>query len=109
MPLTLTVRLPYCKPHELKHYFCDLAPLLSLACADVTPVNTANQSASTIATLFIPIFILLMYIIIIYSIMKIKTKQGRSKAFSTCSSHLSTVILFFSSVFCCLCCAKRTA
>ncbi|CAI9612068.1 unnamed protein product [Staurois parvus] len=99
MPLTLTVRLPYCKSHELKHYFCDLAPLLSLACADITPINTANQSVSTIATLFIPLFILLMYIIIIYSIMKIKTKQGRSKAFSTCSSHLATVILFFSSIF----------
>ncbi|XP_077319655.1 olfactory receptor 6N2-like [Lithobates pipiens] len=99
MPLTLSVRLPYCKPHELKHYFCDLAPLMSLACADTAPINTANQSASIIAALFIPLFILTMYIIIIYSIMKIKTKQGRSKAFSTCSSHLTTVILFFSSVF----------
>ncbi|XP_075700717.1 olfactory receptor 6N2-like [Rhinoderma darwinii] len=99
MPLTLTVRVPYCKSHDLTHYFCDLAPLMAIVCADTTPINTANQSVSTVATFFILLFVITMYIIIIYSILKIKTSQGRSKAFSTCSSHLTVVILFYSTAF----------
>ncbi|XP_063295421.1 olfactory receptor 6N2-like [Pelobates fuscus] len=99
MPLTLTVRVPYCGSHDLKHYFCDLAPLMSIACGDITPINTANQSVSTVATFFILMFVIVMYLIIIYSIIKIKTNKGRSKAFSTCSSHLIVVVLFYSTAF----------
>ncbi|KAM8921467.1 olfactory receptor 6N2-like [Pelodytes ibericus] len=99
MPLTLTVRVPYCGSHDLQHYFCDLAPLMSIVCADTTSINAANQSVSTVATFFILLFVLIMYIIIIYSIIKIKTNEGRSKAFSTCSSHLIVVVLFYSTAF----------
>lgn len=99
MPLTLTVRVPYCKSHDLTHYFCDLAPLMAIVCTDTTPINTANQSVSTVATFFILLFVITMYVIIIYSILKIKTSQGRSKAFSTCSSHLTVVILFYGTAF----------
>ncbi|KAM4013541.1 olfactory receptor 6N2-like [Anomaloglossus baeobatrachus] len=99
MPLVLAVRLPYCNSHDLTHYFCDVAPLMAIACVDPTPINIANQSVSTVATFFILLFVITMYIIIIYSILKIKTSQGRSKAFSTCSSHLTVVILFYGTAF----------
>ncbi|KAM4013542.1 olfactory receptor 6M1-like [Anomaloglossus baeobatrachus] len=99
MPVTLTVRVPYCKSHDLTHFFCDLAPLMAIVCVDTTPINAANQSVSTVATFFILLFVITMYIIIIYSILKLKTSQGYSKAFSTCSSHLTVVILFYGTTF----------
>ncbi|CAH2326764.1 olfactory receptor 6N1-like [Pelobates cultripes] len=99
MPVTFTIRAPYCGPHDIMYYFCDLAPLTSIACGDTTPINTANQLVSAAATFFILMFVIVMYLIIIYSIIKIKTNKGRSKAFSTCSSHLVVVVLFYSTAF----------
>ncbi|KAM4013543.1 olfactory receptor 6N2-like [Anomaloglossus baeobatrachus] len=95
IPITLTSQVPFCGTYYLHHFFCDLAPLLSLACRDITVTVPINRFVGGFTTMFNLSIVLLMYMNIIYSIMKIKTNKGRKKAFSTCSSHLIVVTLFF--------------
>ncbi|XP_063802641.1 olfactory receptor 6N1-like [Pseudophryne corroboree] len=95
IPMTLTSQVPFCGRHYVNHYFCDLAPLLSLACGDITLTVTINRCVGGFATMFNLGIVIIMYINIILSIVKIKTTMGRKKAFSTCSSHLTVVTLFY--------------
>uniref|UniRef100_A0A674INL9 Olfactory receptor n=1 Tax=Terrapene triunguis TaxID=2587831 RepID=A0A674INL9_9SAUR len=89
--------LPFCGPNSLNHFFCDLPPLLKLACTD----TYRNEiSIYTICVLFIMVpflLILVSYVRILYAILKIPSDTGRSKTFSTCSSHLIVVTLFYGS------------
>ncbi|XP_075700724.1 olfactory receptor 6N2-like [Rhinoderma darwinii] len=95
IPMTLTSQVPFCGRYYVNHYFCDIAPLLNLACSDITVTVTINRSVGGTATMFNLAIVVLMYINIIYSIIKLKTNRGRIKAFSTCSSHLIVVTLFY--------------
>ncbi|XP_030042418.1 olfactory receptor 5V1-like [Microcaecilia unicolor] len=92
-----TFTLPFCGSNELSYFFCDIPPLLSLACAD-TSINEAVLL--TIGVLIgWPLFlcIIVSYIYIISAILKIRSSEGRHKAFSTCGSHLTMVILYYGS------------
>ncbi|XP_069495654.1 olfactory receptor 6N1-like [Ambystoma mexicanum] len=97
-PLIQTVlasRLPFCGPNIIHHYYCDHPPLLLLACAD-TSLNVAIGSSIgffVIMTSFT--LVLISYVKIISSIMKISSSGGRRKTFSTCASHLIVVNLFY--------------
>ncbi|XP_034643821.1 olfactory receptor 10A7-like [Trachemys scripta elegans] len=87
--------LHFCVSHEINHFFCDITPVLKLACG-VTFLN--KVVIFTILLIFIPlpfILILVSYLLIIFTILKIPSVQGRRKAFSTCSSHLIVVTLFY--------------
>ncbi|XP_069805735.1 olfactory receptor 6N2-like [Dendropsophus ebraccatus] len=95
IPVILTSQVPFCGRYYVNHYFCDLAPLLSLSCHDITVTISINRFVGAFNTMFNLAIVVLMYINIIYSIMKIKTSTGRKKAFSTCSSHLMVVTLFY--------------
>ncbi|KAM4663672.1 olfactory receptor 6N1-like [Discoglossus pictus] len=99
IPMTFTLKVPFCRSLEINHYFCDLAPLLSLACIETSFNHTINRCVIGFATMFNLVLIIAMYILIIFSVMKIKSNSGRSKAFSTCSSHLTVVILFYGTAF----------
>ncbi|XP_053576076.1 olfactory receptor 6N2-like [Bombina bombina] len=99
IPMTLTLKLPFCGPNNINHYFCDLAPLMDLACIDTSLNQTINKCVICIINLACLFFIILMYLLIIVSIMKIRSIRGRLKAFSTCSSHLTVVVLFFGTAF----------
>ncbi|XP_014804359.1 PREDICTED: olfactory receptor-like protein COR8 [Calidris pugnax] len=87
--------LPFCGPNVINHFFCDTNPLLKLTCSDdrlnelllVTFNGTISMSA-----LFI---IIISYLYILFSILRIRSAEGRHKAFSTCASHLLTVTLFY--------------
>nr|QKE59417.1 olfactory receptor 10S1-like protein [Alligator sinensis] len=92
---TLTFRLPYCGPHKVDYYFCDIPAVLKLACADTATnqaVILANIGAVA-AGCFVVICI--SYTYIISAILKICTAEGRQQAFSTCSAHLTVVLLFY--------------
>ncbi|KAM3920385.1 olfactory receptor 6N1-like [Leptodactylus fuscus] len=94
-PITITSQVPFCGSYYVNHYFCDLAPLLRLACGDITFTVTINKVIGSFATLFNLAIVVLMYINIIISIMRMKNNRGWKKAFSTCSSHLTVVTLFY--------------
>ncbi|XP_047374219.1 olfactory receptor 5W2-like [Sciurus carolinensis] len=91
---TLTFHLCFCGSNEINHFFCDLPPLYLLSCSD-TQVNELVLftifgfiELSTISG------ILLSYCYIISSVLKIRSAEGRLKAFSTCTSHLTAVAVF---------------
>ncbi|MBZ3882152.1 Olfactory receptor 5W2 [Sciurus carolinensis] len=91
---TLTFHLYFCGSNEINHFFCDLPPLYLLSCSD-TQVNELVLftifgfiELSTISG------ILVSYCYIISSVLKIRSAEGRLKAFSTCTSHLSAVAVF---------------
>ncbi|XP_074838191.1 olfactory receptor 6N1-like [Carettochelys insculpta] len=87
--------LPFCGPHEINHFFCDLTALLKLACADTSPTEiTALISAAAISTAPF-ILTITSYAYVILTILRIPSASGRKKAFSTCSSHLIVVTSFY--------------
>ncbi|XP_063775323.1 olfactory receptor 10R2-like [Pseudophryne corroboree] len=89
-------RLPFCGRHEIDHFYCDVGQVLLLTCP-----NTTSHRLSELITFFtgfglftIPFLLLVTsYVYIISAILKIRTNEGRRKAFSTCSSHLTVVVV----------------
>nr|XP_033818256.1 olfactory receptor 1-like [Geotrypetes seraphini] len=91
----LVYRLSFCKSNEIQHYFCDLTQMLQLSCTD-TSINELVIFVEGSLTAILPfVIILISYICIITTILKIKSTGGRWKTFSTCSSHLTVVTLFY--------------
>ncbi|KAM6158371.1 olfactory receptor 10AG1-like [Rhynchocyon petersi] len=89
--------LHFCGSNQINHFFCDIPPLLKLACGD-TFIN--EMLVFIVAALFVMVpFILIVgsYSKIISTILKLSSATSRAKAFSTCSSHLMVVMLFFGS------------
>ncbi|XP_052567780.1 olfactory receptor 508 [Peromyscus californicus insignis] len=92
------LNLSFCGPNKVNHFFCDYSPLLKLSCAHdfSSEVIPAISSGSIIVvTVFI---IALSYVYILVSILKMRSPEGRHKAFSTCTSHLTAVTLFYGTI-----------
>ncbi|XP_060137098.1 olfactory receptor 6A2-like [Zootoca vivipara] len=92
----LISQLTYCGPNIINHFFCDVSPLLNLSCTDMS----MSELTDFILALFIlltPLCVTTMsYIYIISTILRIPSAKGRQKAFSTCASHLTVVVIFYS-------------
>ncbi|KAM4690432.1 olfactory receptor 12D1-like [Rhinophrynus dorsalis] len=89
----LTASLPFCGPNLVNHFFCDIKPVLKLACTDTSlNLKLLNSITGTLttATLFLT---LLSYFCISKCLLNIRTRVGRKCAFSTCSSHITVVLL----------------
>ncbi|XP_055584299.1 olfactory receptor 10AG1-like [Falco cherrug] len=89
--------LPFCASHDLNHFFCDVPPLLELACADTFWNHVMLYTIIVVFAVLPASFIFISYIAIIRAILKMPSVLGRHKAFSTCSSHLGVVMLFYGS------------
>ncbi|XP_053118663.1 olfactory receptor 6B1-like [Hemicordylus capensis] len=88
-------QLVFCGPNEIDHFFCDYTPLLMLSCSETQQtemVMTVLGSACTLPPLLLT---LVSYVCIITTILRVPSNTGRSKAFSTCSSHLMVVTIFY--------------
>ncbi|XP_060112126.1 olfactory receptor 6F1-like [Heteronotia binoei] len=87
--------LTFCGPNEIDHFFCDLSPVISLSCTDTKLVTLTIFIMASMDTF--PPFLLTLtsYVFIISTILRIPSTTGRQKAFSTCSSHLIVVTLFY--------------
>ncbi|XP_044871374.1 olfactory receptor 4S2-like [Mauremys mutica] len=90
----LTVQLPFCGPNEIDHYFCDVHPLLKLACTDTFIVGIMVVANSGMISLTSFVVLVVSYIVILASL-RSHSSKGRLKALSTCASHITVVILNF--------------
>ncbi|KAM8955403.1 uncharacterized protein AAEQ78_008045 [Lycaon pictus] len=91
------LRLTFCDANTINHYFCDILPLLQLSCTS-TYVNELVVFIVVGVNIIVPtVTIFVSYGFILSSILRISSTEGRSKAFSTCSSHIIAVSLFFGS------------
>ncbi|XP_043310566.1 olfactory receptor 1030-like [Cervus canadensis] len=96
----LMLRLSFCGPNEINHFYCADPPLLVLACSDTYVKETAMfVVAGSNLTCSLTI-ILISYIFIFRAILRIRSAEGRHKAFSTCGSHLTAVTVFYGTLFC---------
>ncbi|XP_047372934.1 olfactory receptor 8G1-like [Sciurus carolinensis] len=91
------VRVLFCKDDIINHYFCDIFPLLELSCSRIF-INEVVALCLSAFNIFVPTLSILSSYILIASILRIHSTKGRAKAFSTCSSHMSAVALFFGSL-----------
>nr|XP_033779111.1 olfactory receptor 10A7-like [Geotrypetes seraphini] len=92
---TFILSLPFCKSNIIHHFFCDISPILKLSCTD-TYLNDIFRFTVSVVVLIIPFLIILSsYIYIISTVLRMNSKDGRNKAFSTCTSHLTSVTLFY--------------
>ncbi|CAD7680666.1 unnamed protein product [Nyctereutes procyonoides] len=95
--ITLILKLPFCGPQKINHFFCQIMSVFKLACGD-TRLNQIVLFAGSVFVLVGPLcLVLVSYIHILLAILRIQSGEGRRKAFSTCSSHLCLVGLFFGS------------
>ncbi|XP_029435665.1 olfactory receptor 5V1-like [Rhinatrema bivittatum] len=101
VPLEVFIsQFSFCGSKEINHFFCDPNALLKLSCSDTHNFEILVLSEG-IFMAFIPFLLILSsYIFIIVAILKIHSSDGRSKAFSTCSSHLTVVLLFYGTIMC---------
>ncbi|XP_045713556.1 olfactory receptor 2A25-like [Phyllostomus hastatus] len=93
--MVLLLPLPFCGPQQVNHFFCEILAVLKLACAD-TRLNEVIVLAGVVFMAVGPLsLIVVSYSHILRTAMKIQSAEGRQKAFSTCSSHLCVVGLFY--------------
>lgn len=90
--------LPFCNSNVIDNYCCDIGPILSLSCSD-TRMLELWELMSVIATVLITfLLIVLSYVYIISTILRIPSATGRKKAFSTCTSHLTVVSILYGAI-----------
>uniref|UniRef100_F7F238 Olfactory receptor 10R2-like n=1 Tax=Monodelphis domestica TaxID=13616 RepID=F7F238_MONDO len=92
---TLVFILPFCNSNKIRHYFCDISPVIHLACGN-TYINEMIIFICGVLVLVVPlIFICFSYVFIVSTILRIPSTEGKRKAFSTCASHLTVVIVHY--------------
>ncbi|XP_065791090.1 olfactory receptor 5M5-like [Muntiacus reevesi] len=96
----LMLHLSFCGPNEINHFYCVDPPLLVLACSDTYVKETAMFVGAGFNLTCSLTIILISYIFIFRVILHIHSAEGRSKAFSTCGSHLTAVTVFYGTRFC---------
>ncbi|XP_077326884.1 olfactory receptor 6B1-like [Lithobates pipiens] len=96
--------LEFCGCNIIDHIYCDLAPLLAVSCSDTYALEIETILFSIPIVLLPFVFVIVTYVRIFFAILKISTTFGRRKAFSTCSSHIIVVTIYYGTLI-----AKYTA
>ncbi|KAM6223212.1 olfactory receptor 6F1-like [Rhynchocyon petersi] len=97
VPTALISDLSFCGPHAINHFFCDIAPWIALACTSTYAVELVAFVIAFVVILSSCLITLVSYVFIISTIIRIPSTSGQSKAFSTCSSHLTVVLIWYGS------------
>ncbi|XP_074076576.1 olfactory receptor 10J1-like [Macrotis lagotis] len=87
-------RLPFCEAN-IPHYFCDILPIMKLSCADTSIHDIINFIVSSLVIVVPMGLVFISYVLIISTILKIASADGRQKAFATCASHITVVIIHY--------------
>ncbi|XP_047375242.1 olfactory receptor 5A2-like [Sciurus carolinensis] len=87
----------FCGPNTINHFFCDLPPVLALSCSDTFSSQVVNFLVGVVVGVASVLIILISYGYIVAAVLRIRSAKGRTKAFSTCASHLTAVTLFYGS------------
>ncbi|XP_063797674.1 olfactory receptor 13G1-like [Pseudophryne corroboree] len=93
-----TFRLPYCDDNKINHFFCEIMPLLKLACGDTYINEIVVFTADFILGICCFLLTCISYVFIINTILKIRSAEGKRKAFSTCASHIIIVSMYYGAV-----------
>ncbi|KAM5145572.1 olfactory receptor 6B9-like [Mantella aurantiaca] len=97
-PIYFLYQQNFCGNNKVDHYFCDVSPLLKLACGDIKTEELVDFSIAAFVLLSSLLGISISYFCIIWTILKVPSATGRQKLFSTCTSHLSVVCVFYGSL-----------
>ncbi|XP_046499866.1 olfactory receptor 9K2-like [Equus quagga] len=92
---SMTFTLPFCASRAIDHFYCDTRPLQRLSCSDLFIRKIVSFSLSSIIILPTIIVVIVSYLYIVSTVLKIRSTEGRKKAFSTCSSHLGVVSILY--------------
>ncbi|KAM6448893.1 olfactory receptor 6F1-like [Liasis olivaceus] len=110
IPAFLISRLTFCGPSVINHFYCNIDSWIVLACSSTFDVEMAAFVISIFVILGPCVITLLSYVYIISTILRIPSAKGQQKAFSTCSSHLAVVIIWYgSTIFLFVKPSKRTS
>ncbi|KAB1271840.1 Olfactory receptor 8K3 [Camelus dromedarius] len=96
--LLVTVKifnLSFCGYNVIKHFYCDSLPLISLLCSNTHEIELIILILAGFNLIFSLLIILVSYLLILESVLKMNSAEGRHKAFSTCGSHLTVVTVFY--------------
>ncbi|XP_007956794.1 olfactory receptor 13A1-like [Orycteropus afer afer] len=96
----LMAQLTFCGPRVITHFFCEIPPLLLLSCSPTRVNSIMTLLADGFYGLTNFMLILASYGCIVASILRMRSREGKSRAFSTCSSHLIVVSVYYTAVFC---------
>ncbi|XP_013203557.1 olfactory receptor 5B12-like [Microtus ochrogaster] len=91
-------RLSFCKFNVINHFFCDAPPLLALSCSDTSVSEMLIFFVVGFNVLFSIVVISISYLLIFITILRMRSSEGRQKAFSTCASHLTAVSIFYGTI-----------
>nr|XP_023419198.1 LOW QUALITY PROTEIN: olfactory receptor 1044-like [Cavia porcellus] len=92
---TLTFRLCYCRSNVINHFYCDDMPLLRLACSDTRSKQLWIFVCAGVMFFSSLLIVLVSYVLIVSAILRMRSAEGRRKAFSTCGSHMLAVTIFY--------------
>ncbi|XP_048208464.1 LOW QUALITY PROTEIN: olfactory receptor 13C3-like [Perognathus longimembris pacificus] len=96
---SLAMRLPFCGNNIINHFICEVLAVLKLVCAYVS-LNIITMMISNMVFLILLLLVIFFsYLFILLTILRMNTATGRLKAFSTCSAHLTVVIIFYGTIF----------
>ncbi|XP_045713557.1 olfactory receptor 2A25-like [Phyllostomus hastatus] len=93
--MVLLLLLPFCGPQKVNHFFCEILAVLKLTCADTHVTKVVVLSVAALVLVGPLSAIVVSYAHIVWAVLRIQSAEGRQKAFSTCSSHLCVVGLFY--------------
>ncbi|XP_054859227.1 olfactory receptor 1L1-like [Eublepharis macularius] len=94
----LMARVEFCDPGEIPHFFCDIYPVLDISCSDTSLIELLLMTEGFVDILGPFVLIIISYIFIFCTVLKIPSAAGKRKAFSTCGSHICVVVLFIGTI-----------